>query len=62
MGYPAAMDDDRGVILLAGIGAALCALALLVIYMANWRGEQAATVFVICLLFLPICAARMRGR
>lgn len=56
------MDDDRGVALLAGIGAALCALALLVIYMANWRGDEAATVFVVCLLFLPICAARMRGR
>lgn len=56
------MDDDRGMTLLAGAGAALCALSLLILYFSGWRGEQAATVFVVCLLFLPICAARMRGR
>jgi hypothetical protein len=64
MRYAAAMegDNDRGIKLIAGGGVALCALVLLVIFFAGWRDEQAATVFVTCLLFLPICAARVRGR
>lgn len=61
MGYAAHMDDDYGMKVFAGAGAVLCALVMLVIFFSGWRSEEAGTTFVVCLLFLPICAARLRG-
>jgi hypothetical protein len=62
MGYAAAMaNPDHGMKLIAAVSLAVCVAAMALVYFAGWRSDEAATVFVVCLLFTPILAARLRG-
>jgi len=54
-------SDDDGVKGMASAGAVLCVLTMAAIFFAGWRSDTAATVFVVCLMFLPLCAARLCG-
>lgn len=45
---------DRSLDQLTNVAMIGCAIAALVIFMAGWRSEGAATAFVVCLGFLTV--------